>query len=545
MPECDVLVVGGGIAGLRAVIAAKEAGARVALLSKTHPLRSHSAASPGGLNAALDPKDSADAHVEESARAGGNLCNLSVLTEMCREAPQEVFRLDRWGAPFNRDAVGQLATRRLNVGRAPRAVFAADFTGHIVLHTLYEQVLKEQIPTYDEWVVTSLIIEDGQCRGALALELRTGQVVAFTASAVILATGGAGRLYRHSTASQSCTGDGMSLAYRAGIRLVNMEMVQYHPLGFREHRAFASEATLAEGAMLHDKAGQPVFQPHDPLTRDYLSRSMVAKMTEQNGDACLYLDLRPLGTDVITSRFSHLCRIAKDLANVKLDQEPLPVRPLAHRLLGGIETNVDGATSTPGLFACGECACPGMHGANALAGNALTASVVFGRRAGAAAAIHARSTTPIPVTEARLQEGRHDLAAIFSRDVGEDTAPRIYRDLSTLMDEHVGLARDENGLTTAAQGLTVLKRRYDRVGLRHHGKVYNTELLSFFELGSLLDVAAAVIAAARTRKESRGVHQRSDFPITNDEEWRQYTCVSRRNGDPTVETRPVTSRLSS
>jgi succinate dehydrogenase/fumarate reductase flavoprotein subunit len=544
MPESEVLVVGGGVAGLRAALAAKEAGARVALLSKTHPLRSHSAASPGGLNAALDPEDSTEIHVRESAHAGGNLCDLSALAAMCREAPQEAVRLDRWGAPFNRNADGQLATRRLNVGKAPRAVFAADFTGHVVLHTLYEQALKEQIPTYDEWVVTSLLIEEGQCRGVLALELRTGQLAAFTAPAVILATGGAGRLYRRSTASQSCTGDGMSLAYRAGVRLVNMEMVQYHPLGFPTRRAFASEATLAEGAMLHAKAGQPVFQVNDPLTRDYLSRFMVAKIKEQGGDDCLFLDLRPLGTEALSSRFSHLCRIAKDLANIKLDQESLPVRPLAHRLLGGIEATLDGATSLPGLFACGECACPGTHGANALAGNALTANVVFGRRAGAAAAIHARAASPLSAADSRLREEQQRLAALFSRNAAEDTVTQIYRHLSTLMDEHVGLVRDENGLTAAAQELAVLKQRHDRVGLRHQGKVYNTELLSLLELGSLLDVAEAVIAAARTRKESRGVHQRNDFPMTNDEEWRQYTCVSRGNGDPTVETRPVTSHLS-
>lgn len=545
MPECDVLVVGGGVAGLRAAIAAKAAGAQVTLLSKTHPLRSHSAASPGGLNAALDPDDSTDMHMRESARAGSNLCDLSALAAMCDEAPEEALRLDRWGAPFNRTADGQLATRRLNASTALGAVFAADFTGHIVLHTLYEQALKEQIAAYDEWVVTALIIAEGQCRGVLALELRTGQVAAFTAPAVILATGGAGRLYRHSTASQSCTGDGMSLAYRAGVRLVNMEMVQYHPFGFRDHRAFASEAALIDGAILQDTTGHPVLQPSSSFTRDVLSRLMATAIKEQNSDVCLFLDFRPLGKKVISSRFAHVHRTAKDLADVKLDQEPLPVRPLVHRFLGGIETTLDGATSLPGLFACGECACPGVHGANALAGNTLTANLVFGRRAGAAAANHALSTTAIPIAPAWLQEGRHDLEAIFSRDGKEDTVPRIYRELSILMDEHVGLARDENGIMTAAQGVTVLKQRYERVGLRHHGKIYNGELLSFLELRSLFDVAEAVIMAARTRKESRGVHQRSDFPLTNNEEWRQHTCVSRGNGDPTVEMRPVISHLSS
>jgi fumarate reductase flavoprotein subunit len=271
---------------------------------------------------------------------------------------------------------------------------------------------------------------------------------------------------------------------------------------------------------------------------------MAAKMPEQNHDNCLLLDLRPLGTEALSSRFSHLCRIANDLANVKLDQEPLPVRPLAHRLLGGIETTLDGATSLSGLFACGECACPGMHGANALAGNALTASVVFGRRAGAAAAAYAQAIGQVRVADSRPSEEQQRVEALFSREAGEDTVARICRDLSTLMDAHVGLVRDENGLATAAQGLAGLKQRHGRVGLRHRGKVYNTEFLSLLELGSLLDVAEAVITAAQARKESRGVHQRSDFPIMNDKEWRQHTCVSRRNGDPTVETRPVTSSLS-
>lgn len=543
MPEYDVLVVGGGVAGLCAALAAHEAGARVALLSKTHPVRSHGAASPGGFNAALSPEDSAESHARDSADAGAGLCEFTALAALSEEAPQEALRLDYLGVPFTRTNEGTLALRRLNGSRAPRAVFAADFTGHVVLHTLYEQLLKTRIPVYDEWFVTSLALEQGQCQGVLAFELRTGASMAFAAPAVILATGGAGRVYQRSTASRSCTGDGMSLAYRAGLRLVDMEMVQYHPLGFRAHRAFASEAALAEGALLCDAAGQPT--PHNgSLMRDALCRAMTGTRRERQEKDYLLLDLRRLGKEGITSRFQYLQRVANDLAGVQLVHEPLPVRPLAHRLLGGVDTRPDGATALPGLFAAGECAWLGVHGANALAGNTLTASVVFGRRAGSAATSYALAARPTPLSESLAKDHQTRVEALFSRSAGEDTVARISQELAALMDEHVGLVRDDAGLTTAAKQLSALRERYARVGLRHHGKIYNTELVAYFELASLLDVAEAVIVAAQARKESRGAHYRSDFPSLNDSAWRRHTVVSQGVNGPMVETRPVNSLLS-
>lgn len=544
MPEYDVLVVGGGIAGLRAALAAQGAGARVALLSKTHPVRSHGSASPGGFNAALSPGDSAEQHAQDSADAGVGLCEHPALEALCGEASQEALRLDHLGAPFHRTSEGTLALRQLNGNSRARAVFAADITGHVVLHTLYEQLLNAQIPTYDEWFVTSLVIDQGQCQGVLALELRTSNIVVFAAPAVILATGGAGRLYQRSTASRSCTGDGMSLAYRAGLRLMDMEMVQYHPLGFGAHRAFASEAVLTEGALVCDSTGQPVLQSNGPVRRAALCRVMAKAHREQRGDDCLLLDMRPLGKEVIASRFQHLQRLANDLVGVKLDHEPLPVRPLAHRLLGGIETTLDGTTTLPGLFAAGECAWFGVHGANALAGNTLTSSVVFGRRAGAAAATYSRTARPTSIPESMEKEEHARLGAISSRPTGDDTVTRIGHELATLMDEHVGLVRNGGGLAAAAERLTTLQERYARVGLRHRGKMHNAELVMFFELASLLDVAEAVITAAQARKESRGVHQRSDFPLPNDKEWRQHTLVSYGVNGPIVETRPVNSHLS-
>ena len=539
MSVYEVLVVGGGVAGLRAALAAKQAGVRVALLSKTHPLRSHSATSPGGINAALGADDSWEQYLHDTLTAGDALCDPGALKVMCREAGPAVLRLDHWGVPFTRNDTGKLARRHLHGHSVARTIFAADVTGHMVLHTLYEQFLREAIPAHDEWLVTALVIEDGRCHGVIALERHTGTLAAFAAPAVILATGGVGCLYDPSTASRSCTGDGMSLAYRAGVRLKNMEMVQYHPLGFRQHRAFASEATLAEGAVLCDRSGQVLWQNNRQATRAELCRIMAAADLGQHPNHGVYLDLRPVGKDIITTRYPSLQRTVSELAGISLAQEPLPVRPLMHRLLGGIETTTEGATNLPGLFAAGACACPGIAGANLPAGNALTSDVVFGERAGTSAAAYAKTARLGAIADARLRDAQASLAALDSRPIGRDTATQITRDLATLMASSVGLVRDGESLRAATQEMSLLRDRYTRVGLRHHGKIYNHEMLALLELGSLLDVAETVIAAAQMRKESRGVHQRRDFPERNEAQWCTHTLVSQSAQGPHVETRPL------
>lgn len=537
MQEFDVVVVGGGVSGLRAAIAARQAGARVALLSKVHPLRSHSAVAQGGLNAPLGRDDSPEAFAEDTLIAGDGLSNREVVNAFVREASEAAVWLDRMGTPFNRDGDGRLDLCRFGSNTHNRTCYADDRTGHIVLQVLHEQFTRAQIPSFEEWFVTSLVVDDGVCLGVIALGLRTGKLEAFASRAVVLATGSFTYLYHPSTASLGTTGDGQSLAYLSGARLMDMEMVQYHPTVMPGNRALLiTEATLGEGAEVVNSQCEAILTSK-ALPRQKICLAIHEATQDQRGPA--FLDLRPLGKERLLSRFPQTHELVRLLAGLDVTKEPVPILPVPHRTMGGIETDARGETSIAGLYAVGECASNGLNGAGRLAGNTLAESVVFGRRAGEAAAGHADGSAKKTFPLVSLSDGEKRLTAIVGRESTEDSAGKIHSELAGCMSEKAGLIREASGLTETLERLLSLKNRYRRLGVRNSSRIYNYELTSYLELGSMLNLAELVVEAARTRTESRGAHRRSDFPTRNDENWQAHTIVTLREGAPRWEKKPA------
>ncbi len=395
----DVLVIGGGLAGTRAALAAKSQGADVAIVTKVHPVRSHSNAAQGGINAALtDRGDNWEDHGYDTVKGSDYLGDQDAIEIMCQEAGQEIIQLEHMGVIFSRDEEGHLGIRAFGGQRQARTFFVADFTGQALLQVLYEQIMKAGVQVYEEWFVTSLIMDDGRCRGVVALELRTGELHAIQAKSVILATGGIGRVFEPSTNALICTGDGMALAYRAGAPLMDMEMVQYHPTTLKGSGVLLTEGARGEGAYLLNSEGERFMKRYAPnmmelASRDVVSRSEQTEIDEGRGiDGCLLLDCRHLGEKLIQEKLSQIREIAMDLVNIDIAKEPVPITPGMHYIMGGIKTDVNGATLLPGLYAAGECACVSVHGSNRLGANSLLDTVIFGRRAGEFAAQKAMKT---------------------------------------------------------------------------------------------------------------------------------------------------------
>jgi succinate dehydrogenase / fumarate reductase, flavoprotein subunit len=539
--DFDVLVIGGGVAGLRAAIAAKRLGSSVAMVTKVHPLRTNSAVAGGGLNAPLGSDDSVADFVQDIVAVGEGLSDRQVATTFAIEARDEVIWLDRMGAPFNRDAKGLLARRRFGANGHDRTCYADDRTGHVILQVAYEQFQRERIPILLDTFVTSLIIDEGVCLGAIALSLRTGALDLLSARAVLVATGGFTRLYLPSTASIGTTGDGHSLAYSAGARLTDMEMIQFHPTVFPGGPGLLiTEAALAEGGEIVNQNGAAIIEAKfEP--REKLSRSIYQGL--QNGSRSAYLDLRPLGRAKLASDLPQTCELVTALAGVDVSKEILPIYPSAHRSIGGIEADADGVTSVNGLFAGGECACNGLNGAGRLAGNTLTEALVFGRRAGEAAALFARTAPKKIPSMARLNDEERRLSSLAkpaAASAGADSPLKLHAELGKLMNERVGLVRDGSSLQAALDQVRALKERHARICLRNSSRIYNSELTSYLEVGSLLNIAELVTITAQTRTESRGAHCREDFPERNDSQWNCHTIVSQVDGAPNVATKPVT-----
>ncbi|TLY29457.1 MAG: FAD-binding protein [Nitrospirae bacterium] len=543
----DILIVGAGLAGMRAAIAAHSylAHLDIALLAKVHPVRSHSVAAQGGINAALGENDSWEAHALDTTKGGLYLGDQDAIEAMCREAPGNILDLERMGVIFSRDEKGRIAQRPFGGAGFPRTCYAADRTGHAILHAMYEQLLKRQILVYEEWYVTSLIIEEGVCRGVVAWDLLHGGLQAIGAKAVLLATGGSGRVFLTSTNAVINTGDGMALAYRAGTPLEDMEFVQFHPTTLKDTGILITEGARGEGGYLLNTLGERFMKNYAPEQMELATRSTVSlaigqEILEGRGvDGCVLLDLRHLGRARILERLPQIRELAVEFAGVDPIESPIPVRPGAHYQMGGVKTNQWGETELPGLYAAGECACVSVHGANRLGGNSLLETVVFGRRAGQRAAEYADGKVPRAVSDATLRTEEARIRT-FMKNEGPERAWQIQEELGKTMSLNLGIFRTQKSMTEAGEKVRELKSRASYVLLQDRGQVFNTDLIQALELQALLEVAEAIVAAALAREESRGAHYRSDFPRRDDANWLKHTLAYRTPECPSLRYAPVT-----
>ena len=547
MLEHDVLVIGGGLAGLRAALAAGSNGVDVAVITKVHPVRSHSNAAQGGINAALtDRGDSWEEHAFETVKGSDYLGDQDAIEVLCQEAGQAIIEQEHMGVIFSRDETGHLGTRAFGGQQRARTFFVADFTGQAMLHVMYEQMVKAAVRVYEEWFVTSLIIEDGECHGVVALEMMTGVLQIIKAKAVIMAAGGLGRLYEPTTNALICTGDGMALSYRAGAPLMDMEMVQYHPTTLKSNGVLITEAARGEGAYLINAKGERFMEKYAPNMMELASRDVVsrAEQTEINEgrdvDGCVLLDLRHLGREKIHERLQYINEVSMDFLGIDLAEQPVPIRPGMHYQMGGVKTDVDGATAVPGLYAAGECACVSVHGGNRLGANSLLDTIVFGRRSGEAAAIYSREKRDRSIPESRLSQDEDHLKEIMARKDNGDTPAKIRLDMGSTMNDYVAVFRTTDGMETAREKLRSLSDRYQRVPVQDKGRVFNTNVIFAIELGFMLDCAETIVVSALERKESRGAHFRLEYPQRDDENWLKHISVRHTPDGPRLEYTPVT-----
>ncbi len=541
----DIVVIGAGLAGMRAAIEAARAGLNVALVSKVHPVRSHSVAAQGGINAALKEDDSWEAHAFDTVKGSDYLADQDAVEILCKEAPENILELERMGAVFSRDERGRIAQRPFGALSYPRTCYAADRTGHTLVHVLYEQILRAGIWIYEEWMVVSLVVEDGICRGVICLNLATGRLHRLHSKAVILATGGYGRVFKHTTNALINTGDGMALALQAGARLMDMEFVQFHPTTLRRTGILITEGARGEGGYLLNREGERFMKRYAPemmelASRDVVSRAEQTEIDEGRGvDGCVLLDIRHLGEKKINERLSQIRQLAIDFEGVDPVHDPIPVRPGAHYSMGGIEVDVWGETGIEGLYAAGECACVSVHGANRLGGNSLLETIVFGRRAGRRAAEYASSTELKPFPDVFLKEAAHEIALILNRDDGE-RASTIRHELSSTMNGCVGVFREEKGLKKALERVRELRERYRKVCIDDKGDVFNMDLQNALELKNILLLAEAICLGALERKESRGAHYRKDYPKRDDENWLKHSLFCLKDGEIRIDYKDVT-----
>ena len=537
MYEHDILIVGAGLAGLRAALESIEAGKNTAILSKVHPVRSHSCAAQGGINAALtDRGDDWEDHAFSTIKGSDYLADQEAVEIMCREAGENLIELEHMGVIFSRDEEGKLGTRRFGGQSVARTFFVGAITGSAMLHVLYEQTVKQNAQVYEEWFVTKLIIEDGECRGVIAMDIHSGKLEIIKAKSVILATGGAGRIFEPSTNALICTVDGLALAYNAGASLMDMEMIQYHPTGLAGNGILLSEGARGEGAYLLNSKGERFMEDYAPeylelASRDVVSRAEQTEINEGRGiDGCVLLDCRHLGKSKIEERLGYLQEVATEFRGIDLAEEPIPVKPTMHYIMGGVKTDFMGQTDVPGLFAAGECANVSVHGGNRLGANSLLDTIVFGRRSARAAIEHASQINSISKNTDELNNETKRIQNIINRTNGERTAT-LRNEMGEAMTSGIGVFRDTRSIELAKQKVLNLIDRYENTYIDNKGKIFNTDLIFNLELKYMLDVALTMCVGAENRKESRGAHYRTDITERDDQNWLKHTHVAKIDGE--------------
>ena len=553
----DVVIVGAGGAGLRAAIALAESAPklRIALISKVYPMRSHTCAAEGGAAGVIKPDDSFDFHFHDTVGGGDWLSDQDCVEYFIHEAPKELLQLEHWGCPWNREADGSVAVRPFGGMKKQRTWFAADKSGFHILHTLFQTSLQfPSITRHDEFFALDLLMDDGRCRGVTAMEMRSGELRRFDAKAVIIAGGGAGRMFPFSTNGAIKTGDGMAMAYRAGAPLKDMEFVQYHPTGLPNTGSLLTEACRGEGGILTNKHGRrylqdygmgpetPVGQPQlktmelgprDRLSQAYWHELQKGNTVSTQWGECVLLDMRHLGEKKIRERLPLVHELAESYLGVDIIKDPVPIRPVVHYMMGGISTNTAAATPLPGLFAAGECACVSLNGANRLGSNSLVELLVFGRRAALSAIDYIQDLPPANAAalDAAAKATSRRIETLYRREEGSESMSALRRQMTDTMEKNVGIYRTEEGLQEGVSKIHELRERYARVKLTDRSRVFNTDLFQILELGSMLDCAEAVTVGALARKESRGAHQRLDYAARDDTNFLRHTMVYRQAAD--------------
>ncbi|WP_290814645.1 FAD-binding protein [Halovivax sp.] len=599
MQEHDVIVVGAGGAGLRAAIAAHEAGADTAIVSKLHPVRSHTGAAEGGINAALREGDDWELHAYDTMKGSDYLGDAPAIETLAQDAPEDTIRLEHWGMPFSREEDGTVSQRPFGGLSFPRTTYAGAETGHHLLHTMYEQVVKRGIQVYDEWYVMNLAVsdeadpKDRTCHGIVAYDVQSGRIEGFKAhNGVILATGGPGQAYDHTTNAVSCTGDGHAIAYRAGVPLEDMEFIQFHPTSLPSTGVLISEGVRGEGGILYNEDGERFMfergyanNDGELASRDVVSRAELTEVNEGRGvnDEYVYLDMRHLGSERILDRLENILHLAEDFEGVDGLVEPMPVKPGQHYAMGGIEVDENGATCVDGLYAAGECACVSVHGANRLGGNALPELIVFGKRAGYHAAgkdlgeaeietgygddaedetgpdvaveLGEAGLDPSPaggvaadgsgqvadadaVLERAVEAERERVEYLMGRDDGVKHAD-VRAKLQRAMTRDVNVFRTEEGLKRALEVVRECREEYQDVFVEDPSRTFNTDLQMTYETRNLIDVAETITLGALVRNEFRGAHWRQERQERDDENWLKHTMVSWNGGNPSIWYRPV------